>query len=452
MKNKIVVLIYLFASVYIFFNRQEYKQNPLHADASGYYLYLPAIFIYHDIEKLGFYPEVSKLYHLNDSYIMYGLTDQPGGKKLDRYAIGTSVFELPAFFIARLYCNIDHTYPDDGYSLPFCIADYLGCILWVAVGLYILSLFLKRYFSDGVVAFTILCIAFGTNLYYYSVFNPASSHPYSFVAMSCVLYFTDSWFRNFKIKYIVGLGVFLGLTIITRPVNIVISVIPFLWQVYDLASLKNRIRLLLRYKLHVIFALFIFMIIAFMQMLYWKTTTGHWIYYSYEGEYFNFLKPRIWEGLFSYRKGWFVYTPLALLSFIGFFFLWKKNKALVIAPVLFFVCIIYIDFSWTQWWYGSGFGCRELIDALPVAALPLCAFIEYVLSLRNLTLKAERLAIIFFFIVLNLFQTYQFSLTYIPYERMTSDYYWLIFGKTRFNPDLYNSYLIRNEDYFKDTN
>ena len=443
MKSKIAVLLYAIISFYIFFNREEYRQIPFRSDPSGYYLYLPATFIYHDVEKLGFCPGVNKLYSLNRDYDFYGTTDQPGGKKLIKYAIGTSVFELPFFLIARLYCSIDRTCQDDGYSTPFTVAGYWGCFLWVSFGLYLLSLVLKKYFTDGVVAFTILCVAFGTNLYYYSSFDPAYSHPYSFVAVSLVLYFTERWFSTFKLKYMAWLGIALGLVIITRPVNIAVAIIPLLWQVYNFESLKARGRLFFQKKLQVAIAILLYLMVCFIQMGYWKAITGHWIYYSYVGEHFNFLKPMIWKGLFSFRKGWFVYTPIAFLAFTGFYFLWKKDKKLAVAPLVFFAVIIYIVFSWEQWWYGGGFGCRPLIDVLPIVALPLAAFIGYVFSIGKVTLKIAALAVIFFCIALNIFQTYQYSLAYIPWDRATGDYYWYIFGKTRFDPAKGEGFLLR---------
>ena len=52
------------------------------------------------------------------------------------------------------------------------------------------------------------------------------------------------------------------------------------------------------------------------QMIYWNEMTGHWLYFSYgSDERFFFGDPAIIKGLFSYRKGLFIYTPLLLFAF-----------------------------------------------------------------------------------------------------------------------------------------
>ena len=64
------------------------------------------------------------------------------------------------------------------------------------------------------------------------------------------------------------------------------------------------------------------------QMIYWKEMTGRWLYFSYgSDERFFFGDPAIIKGLFSYRKGLFIYTPLLLFAFAGVISLWLKTFA-----------------------------------------------------------------------------------------------------------------------------
>ena len=45
-------------------------------------------------------------------------------------------------------------------------------------------------------------------------------------------------------------------------------------------------------------------------MLYWKHIMGTFFFYSYDQEGFFFGNSHVLDGLLSYRKGWFIYTPI----------------------------------------------------------------------------------------------------------------------------------------------
>jgi hypothetical protein len=64
-----------------------------------------------------------------------------------------------------------------------------------------------------------------------------------------------------------------------------------------------------------------------LQLIYWKLTTGRWLYYSYEeGEKVRLFAPYLIPVLFSFKKGWLVYTPLMIFSILGLYSLYKKTK------------------------------------------------------------------------------------------------------------------------------
>src|SRR5690606_4483795 len=170
--------------------------------------------------------------------------------------------------------------------------------------------------------------------------------------------------------------------------------------------------------------------------------TGEWITYSYDKEYFNFLDPHIIDGLFSFRKGWFIYTPMALVAAIGFFFLWKKDRKLSFAILMVMGIVIYITFSWWMWWYGGSFGCRPLIEYLALMALPLAAIFEYMISRTNIYKKAVFFTLIAELIALNIFQQYQYSIHVLHWDRMTRAYYFKTWGKIDIDAGAYEKYLI----------
>ena len=91
---------------------------------------------------------------------------------------------------------------------------------------------------------------------------------------------------------------------------------------------------------------------------------------------------------------------------------------------------VYITFSWWCWWYGGTFGQRAMIEIYPLLALPLCAFIERV---RTAAVGWRIAGIIMgaFFILLNMFQTYQYELGLLHYDAMSRELYFKQFGKVR---------------------
>jgi len=167
-------------------------------------------------------------------------------------------------------------------------------------------------------------------------------------------------------------------------------------------------------------------------MAYWKAVTGYWLYYSYEEEGFNFNDWHILDGLFSYRKGWFIYTPLAMLGFIGLYFVWK-NKTIcsyLVPLTTYFVPVLWFTFSWWMWWYGGGFGSRVMVESLALLAIPIAALTEWVFRSG----KGVRIAFVLILtagIALNLFQSWQYNKAIIHWDSMNKAYYWHVFGKTK---------------------
>lgn len=408
----------------------------------GYYVYLPAIFIYQDLGHLSFKEEISRKYDIPEPF--NGIHDI-GQRKLDKYAIGTSLFELPTFLAAHAYCLLfPSEFPADGYSLPYEYGLIFATALWSFVGIWVLRKFLSKNFKDSITAIVLTCIAFGTNFYTYTVFDPGMSHNFSFFLFACLIYLTDKWYRTQERKTLCSIGVVLGLMTIVRPVNLIAILIPLLWSVYNKETLTERWKtLIIRYK-DLLLSFVCFLAIVFIQLSYWKLITGQWIFYSYKDEEFWFSNPKIIKGLFSFRKGWFVYTPIAFIGLTG---LLCTPRKYILSVITFFTIMIYIAFSWENWYYGYGFGARALIETLPVVALPLAFLTTWVLNKMPVSAKATYLLILACAIALNMFQSYQYSYGFLHGTRMSRDYYWAIFGQVHNKPE-YEKYLMPDKEYW----
>lgn len=400
-------------------------------DKSGYHLYLPAFFIYKDITKLEFYKYIDEAYMPTGDLKEYELNPLPNGNKANKYSVGVAVHEAP-FFVAAHYVNkYIVKYPPDGYSVPYQWGAFISNLCWVIAGLIVLRRFLRRHFGDTVTAITLLAFALGTNLYYYVVFSPGMAHGYLFFDFAMIVYCTDMLCSSREKKYFYLLGLALGLVAITRVSDLVVVLIPLLWGLNNTDAIRQRISFLKRNTLHIAGATLVFLAITMIQIAYWKYVTGQWIYDGYTEEGFAWTDPAIWKGLFSFRKGWFIYTPLAVFMVWGIYSMRRRFRQNIPAILIFMVINVYVIFSWWNWWYGGSFSARPLVESLAILSLPFAAFTEQlILRGRKLMLMAAGL-LLSLLIALNMFQSYQSYKNIIHWDGMTRAYYFRVFLKTK---------------------
>lgn len=451
MKLKLALLVFvLFAVHNHFFIKSWSDRNVIISDPAGYYMYLAGV-AKGDIVRLQFLEDIQVRHHpWGDLRWSSIYTDTATNKRLIKYPYGVSLFESPFFFAAHIYTRFGHNVNGDVFARPYQIAVILSALFWGTIGLSLLSRFLRKMYSDNVVLIVIILVSLGTNLYHYTVYEPGMSHVYSFFLGSAGLYFTNQLYENpARYRYFIFMGLVMGLFLVTRPTDALFLLIPLLWGIKDVQGIKERIKFFTSNYLRIFIALLVALFLVFWQLLYWRAVTGNWVSYSYQSEGFNFLHPKIWKGLFSYRKGWFIYTPVAFIGILGLYFLWRRNKGLVMPLVIYLTAMSYVVFSWWMWYYGGSFGCRALIAVLPVVSIPLAALVERVIEIRTFSIKMVFAAVFLFFIVLNIFQSYQYYNAVIHWDRMSRAYYWRVFGKMEVSAE--DQELLMSEyDYWHD--
>jgi len=305
----------------------------------------------------------------------------------------------------------------------------LSSVFFICIGMIYLRKIIRYLFDDKTALITMIALVSGTNLFqvYYSI---TSVHLVLFGLYTFFLWQTIRWHEDPSFKKAFLIGISAAFIAMLRPVDIICIMIPLLWGVYDLPTLKKKWILLTTHRTHILFVLAGGLLIGIPQLIYWKIFTGSFIFYSYAtpGEGMDFFTPYIREVLFSYRKGWFVYTPLMLIAIGGFITLYKHYKNAFYPVLIFTILNIYLVSCWTCWWYAGSFGHRAFIHSYAVMAIPLGSFLFDILKRKRLFTYLS-LATIAFFIMLNLFQTYQYKKRIIDASRMTKDYYWAVFGK-----------------------
>ncbi|MCK9612528.1 MAG: hypothetical protein PHR81_09605 [Bacteroidales bacterium] len=300
------------------------------ADGKGYYAYLPAIFIYHDL-NYGFFEEM-EMKRCTDPKIFYDYRAYHNGNTTNKYFCGTALLQIPFFLTAHLIAQLKG-FPADGYSPIYAILIQIAGICYLAIGLFFLGKLLQLYhIKKNTIIIVLTAAVFGTNLFYYTIREVAMSHVYSFALISMFLYTVKYFSIKKQNRYLIFSALLFGLIMLVRPVNgIIIFAIPFVIgsKSVFLDTLKYTLK---NPKYIFINFFFIFMILSFQPLIY-KISTGSFFIDTYNEESFNFMNPAFFNFLFSYKKGAFLYTPLLFISLAGFIFL-RKNPFRLISGII----------------------------------------------------------------------------------------------------------------------
>lgn len=399
-------------------------QNIIEADAKGYYAYLPAVFIYHDL-NFGFYDSIENKKYYNDHLVYDYRATAPDGRRIDKYYCGTAIAQLPFFLGAHLISKISGA-DADGYSRPYLLSVTIAALFYLFTGLWFINKLLKLYgISDKSRSLTLVALLFGTNLFFYSVCEMGMSHVYSFAFVAMFCFYLKKYLLGFRPRDLFISLLLLGMVFLIRPVNVlIVLVIPFLAgspgnAVYGAGSL-------FRNKKALAGGIAAMLALISIQCIIYKISTGRFWIYSYGDERFDFAHPHFAAILFSYKKGLFLYTPLYLLSLAGLYFLYRKKKFEAGAFLFFFVVVTYVLSSWWNWWYGGSFSSRVYVEFLPVFAILLGTLIA---NISGRFFRVALPALIVLLIALCQVQTYQYRYYIIHWENMTREKYWDVFLK-----------------------
>ncbi len=398
-------------------------------DVTGYYWYLPSIFIYKDLKQQKFGDDIIAKYRptswFAQSYI------HPSGNRVMKYSCGQAVMYLPFFWVAHLYALNSDKYPADGFSVPYQLAISIGSWLIAFLGFFFLRKVLLRYFLDAYVALTLILLVLTTNYLNYSAIDGAMTHNWVFTLYAFLLWNTIRFYEKPGLFRAVLIGGVIGLAALTRPTEIIGLLIPLFWGVeFPLKQgIKQRFFYIKRHWKYYLAAMIVGGLIGSIQLIYWKYVTGSWLVYSYQDEGFSWLSPHIWKGLFSYKSGWLKYTPVMVFALAGFWVLKREKKSVFLSTITFTVLFIYIAFAWDIWWYGGSLSQRTMVQAYPVLAIPLTAFLQFIFR-RGKSFGVTLGLLFVFFIYYNLWMTHQAHRGGHFYtDQMTKAYFWKIFGR-----------------------
>ncbi|MCB9178837.1 MAG: hypothetical protein H6590_05390 [Flavobacteriales bacterium] len=381
-------------------NGDGWKET-IRSDARGYFGYLQALFIRHDLGAEPFDP----------AYVKYTATGT-----LNKYYCGTSVLMAPWFGIGHAFALADPDAPRDGLSAYEQKAIGVGAWIYLLLGLLALRALFRSYdVRDGVITWTLVALVLGTPLLQYAAMQPGWSHIYSFATIAGFLLATRRVSLGAGRGWIVASGALLGLVVLIRPVNaLVLLALPLVAA----EGVITLFRQLLRDRVTLLAMLACLAVVSIQPTL-WYLQTGQLYAYGYQGEGFHWARPEVIKVLFGFRRGLFLWTPFMLLPALCALLLWCQDRTKAITAWIYWIVITYVISSWWIWYYGGGFASRVYIDHYPVLVLPM------VLVAHHWRRTGWVLARIFMAgtIALNLAQLWQFHHGFLHHESMDREKY-----------------------------
>jgi hypothetical protein len=333
-------------------------------DKAGYYVYLPAAFLY------AF--DGSRFPENIDSLTGNGFRlDREDHRVLTKYTCGVAVLLSPFFLITHALTVLLNA-PQDGFSLPYHRMIDVAAIFYLLAGFLAWYLFLRKYFSRIVSVVTMTALFLGTNLYYYAVDETGMSHIYSFFLFSLYLLAIQHLFSGTASsrKWAFTAGVAAAMIVLVRPVNAVFLPVALFLDVTSRKEIVTRIAFLLKWK-NLLILIPAALLVFLPQGLYWHYAYGHYLTYTYQGEGFtNLFTPRIIEYLFSTNNGLLIYSPILLLVISGMVLMLLRQQKNGWMTAAMFIITVYLFSSWWNWYYGCGYGNRSFTEYLSLMALP----------------------------------------------------------------------------------
>ncbi|MBI3136336.1 MAG: hypothetical protein HYZ14_16795 [Bacteroidetes bacterium] len=407
-------------------------RKPINGDAQAYYAYLPAIFIYQDLDY-SFVPEMQQKYYTTASAKSF-LKETTDGEKVNKTFPGVTVLYLP-FFLAAHATSLLFGLPADGYAFTYQLFYLMGFWFYFLLGMiFFRKVLLQLNFTPKTTNLTLLVLVLATNLFFYTVYDQSVTHIYSFFLINWALWLLLKLKAHFQLSRLILLASILALIGITRPTNILVLGV-FFFFVPEMAFYKSLLNQFFRIK-NIYKTLVPVLLLLSIPFILWKLQTGKWIVYSYGNEGFDFLHPQLFNFLFSYTKGWLVYTPvMAFVLPVGFILLFHQNKKQFFIGLIFLLLAVYIFSSWWCWYYGAGLSQRVMMDFYILPGFLLALIFQKTGTIKESSQNQNSkkqfswkrpalLILMLLFICVNTIQAWQISNGILPFGSPTREQYW----------------------------
>ncbi len=382
----------------------NYKSE-LFADKVGYYIYLPATFIY------GF--DADAVPDELPMLVGCGFFMDHNDKIYTKYPIGVAILQAPFFLITHYIIAPLSGYATDGFSPPYHKMIDVAAWAYMLLGLMLLAKILGEYFKPTIVWLSVLACLLGTNLFYYHAVESGMSHVYSFFLATALLRLTQVIHRRGQLTPTLALrvGAVAGLLVLTRFTNVMLLPILLFWEVGSLKALALRIKLFLSGPALLAMLAIPATLIA-VQLLYYNYLTGSPFHYAYEGERFDFLHPELLKFWFSPHNGLFIYAPIMAFALVGTVRMVERRIAGGWFLIVLFGAASLVFASWWQWYFGCAFGARSFVEYYPLFMVAFAYFLQWIAS-KSIPWQVCTLALVLPLVVLTFKNGYLYRLCYL---------------------------------------
>jgi hypothetical protein len=363
----VLMVIY---SVYYLINR-SHTGIVIYTDREGYYMYLPAVFIYDGFEKV---PVATR----------WQYSHYPGTNKVfTKFTYGVALLQSPFFLITHAWEKTFDPRQATGYTIAYERAIAFATCFYTLLGLVLIFYSLRRKFSLFISLLSTALLLTGTNLLYYTVSLPGTSHNYSLFLFSLFIYLTPLVIDSARLPVWLAYGWVYGLITLVRPTSGILILYPLLYGCYSVEAFKLRLAYFAARAKYILAAAILSLLVFIPQFIYWKYVSGSYLIYSYDKEGFTYWKnPKMLQVLFDVLNGWFIYTPLMLLAVLGTLYGIRKKMPESLPVIVILTIATYISGSWWCWWYGSNLGQRSYIEFYGFLAFGLAPLLYAVRSSR----------------------------------------------------------------------
>jgi len=415
-----LAVLWMAISVFRLFNISD---KEISWDVLGYYVHLPATFIHHDplLNDITWLEEINAEKKLTGTLYQFSSNDE--GRRMYLFLMGNALFYAPSFGIAHLHANISG-YETDGFSYPYQFWLVMGGLIYTLIGLWYFRKILLHYFNETISSIVLILIVVGTNYSHHLSLKNLETVNVLFMLLCILIWNTIRWQEEKRFTNMLAAGLSITLMALVKPSEIVALIIPAFWMCRNFRDLKNRLLLFKSKYKQILLTILICSIVLLPQMLYWIMLTGSPVYDTYKnpGVGLDLGSPHILNTLFSFRKGWLIYTPIMIFALIGLWHFRQQKTKESSSLLLYFVITFYIISTWSEWWYGAGFSNRPLVTTYCIAGIGLGFFILYI-SHKRAWIRLSFAGLSLLLITFNQFQWWQFR-NYIldPYRTTKASY------------------------------
>src|SRR6478609_6495100 len=191
--------------------------NNICSDGRGYYAWLPATFIYHDL-NFGFHYTIEKDEKFMPNKGCYqNYINTFNDHNTNKYYPGAALCMLPFFGTAHLYCKITDRFEANGYTTPYFVANGVAGMCWLYIGMFFFWQILTALkISELVKTLSSVILLCGSNAIFFSVDAPSYSHIFSFGLIAIFIWVSLRFYQEGAYRFLYLMAFSIGWIFITR--------------------------------------------------------------------------------------------------------------------------------------------------------------------------------------------------------------------------------------------